>query len=60
MVYIQTIFSSDLIRLAGSVPTGQGSNHFVVSREFWIYPLLTFSLMVFTVVPAKLWERWQS
>jgi len=56
-VLLQTIFSSNLV---GVNNPGQMSHtpRFAVAPQFWLYPVLTIALMVVTVIPAVVLDRW--
>jgi hypothetical protein len=54
---IQTIFSSNLVRVVSNSQDASDPVHMVLTSDFWKFPLLTVSLVVVTILPALLWWK---
>ncbi|KAI5806395.1 hypothetical protein DFH27DRAFT_641741 [Peziza echinospora] len=50
---IASVFSSNLVKTS----EGNGPEHFVLARQFWVYPVLSAALLIFTVLPIIIWNR---
>ena len=56
---IQAIFSSNLVQTVEH-PDAIGPTGFVLTKGFYLYPTLTAVLIVITLLPALLWQRYRS
>ena len=51
---VASVFNSNLVQ---SVTTYGDISHFVLARDFWMFPVLTIALMTVTLSPVWLWLR---